>query len=106
MQLNCKNRYVKKNIKHLMATTWLVVCLPAICFAQFTITGKVISQADTKPMANCSVFLSNATIGDKTADNGTFILKNVKPGKYDLVVSTVGYDTYSQTIAITGNNIT
>ncbi|MGN6396293.1 MAG: carboxypeptidase regulatory-like domain-containing protein [Mucilaginibacter sp.] len=57
-----------------------------------TITGKVISQADTKPISHASVFLSNATIGTSTGDDGTFSLKNVMPGKYNLVVSMLGFD--------------
>ncbi|GAC1556842.1 MAG: hypothetical protein NVS3B13_19230 [Mucilaginibacter sp.] len=58
---------------------------PFYSLAQFTISGRILNQADTRPLSNASVFLSNATIGDKTAINGSFLLQNVKPGKYDLV---------------------
>ncbi|MDB5089306.1 MAG: hypothetical protein JWR09_3300 [Mucilaginibacter sp.] len=74
-------------------------------FAQYAISGCVISQADTKPVANASVFLSNATIGDHTEANGTFKLTNVKAGKYNLVVSIVGFDPYNQTITVTSGDI-
>jgi len=84
----------------------LIIILPSAVFAQFTITGKVLNQADTRPVANASVFLSNATIGDKTGNDGAFTLHNVKPGKYDLVVSIIGFDTYSQTIIVDNSNIT
>ena len=69
------------------------------------LSGRVLNQADTKPIANASVFLNNTTIGDKTANNGTFILRNLKPGKYSLVVSIIGFDTYDQTVTINNKDI-
>ncbi|MGZ3752272.1 MAG: carboxypeptidase-like regulatory domain-containing protein, partial [Mucilaginibacter sp.] len=74
--------------------------VPISCFAQFIITGRVLSKADKKPIENVSVFLSNATVGDKTAADGSFTLRNVKPGKYDLVVTDVAYETYSQPLIV------
>jgi hypothetical protein len=70
------------------------------------ITGKIITDPNGQPVANASVFLSNATIGAKTADDGTFLLKNVKPGKYELVVSDVGYENYSQVLVADNREIT
>ncbi|HEY8782974.1 MAG TPA: carboxypeptidase regulatory-like domain-containing protein [Mucilaginibacter sp.] len=85
---------------------FFLILLPLGCFAQITITGRILNQADTKPVANASVFLSNATIGSKTANDGTFTLHNVKPGKYDIVVSIIGFETYDQIITVGNSNIT
>jgi len=85
--------------------TILIILLPVSCFAQFTISGRVLNQADTKPVPDVSVFLSNATIGDKTAANGTFALQNVRPGKYKLVISIVGFENYSQEVTVNSSNI-
>src|SRR3569833_1150994 len=79
--------------------------LPLATRAQLTIKGRILNQADTKPVANASVFLSNASVGNKTADNGTFLLGDVKPGKYDLVISIVGFDTYKQVVTVENSNI-
>ena len=88
-------------------TFTLFMCLWAFNgIAQITISGRILNQANTKPVANASVFLNNATIGDKTAGDGTFVLHNVKPGKFDLVVSIVGFETYNQTIIANADNIT
>jgi hypothetical protein len=84
---------------------FLNVLLPVSCFAQFSISGRILNQADTKPVANASVFLSNATIGANTASNGTFNLSNVKPGKYNLVVSVVGFDAFEQTVVVDNKNL-
>ncbi len=79
---------------------FFTILLPLNCFAQVTISGRILNQADTKPVANASVFLSNATIGDKTAADGTFTLRNVNAGKYELIVSIIGFDAFKQTITV------
>ena len=45
----------------------LLLLLPLSAVAQFTITGKVLDREDKKPVANASVFLSNATNGTASA---------------------------------------
>jgi hypothetical protein len=84
---------------------FFIVLLPLECFAQFNISGRILNQADSKPMANSNVFLSNATIGSKTAGTGTFTLHNIKPGKYELIVSIVGFETFNKSITVEDSNI-
>src|SRR5579872_6237996 len=88
----------------------LIACLfslllPVVCLAQFNVTGRVLNQADTKPVAGASVFINNTTIGAKAAGNGTFILQNLKPGKYDLVVSVIGFEVHKQKLVINAANV-
>ncbi|MEO3404001.1 carboxypeptidase-like regulatory domain-containing protein [Mucilaginibacter sp. CAU 1740] len=83
----------------------LLLLLPGIGFAQLKITGKVINMTDTKPVPNASVFLNNAQVGNKTADDGTFTLSNVKPGKYDFIISVVGYETYTYSLQVNASNV-
>jgi hypothetical protein len=106
-QLNCVNDaflIILWMMKYLTLTLSFIL-LSLSSFAQISIKGRVISQTDTKPVANASVFLSNATIGDHTAVDGTFTLTNVKPGQYNLIVSIIGFDTYNQTVTINQNSI-
>ena len=84
---------------------FFILLLPLACLAQVTITGRVINQANHQPVANASVFLSNATIGDKTAADGTFTLRNVNAGKYELIVSFVGFAAFDQSITVAYANI-
>jgi hypothetical protein len=83
----------------------LLLLFPSFCFAQLKISGKVINLNDKKPIADASVFLNNASVGNKTAADGSFLLSNVRPGQYDLIVSVVGYETYSKTVTIVNSNI-
>jgi len=84
---------------------FFTIILPLSCLAQVNISGRILNQADTKPVANASVFLSNATIGDKTAADGTFTLHNVNAGKYELIVSIIGFEAFKQTITVGYKNI-
>lgn len=84
---------------------YIILLWPLCGLAQSTITGRVLSESDKKPVANASIFLSNASVGTKTTNEGTFILSHARPGKYDLVISIIGFEKYSQTIIISNNNI-
>ncbi|MDB4922386.1 carboxypeptidase-like regulatory domain-containing protein [Mucilaginibacter sp.] len=79
---------------------FILFLLPLTCFAQFVITGKVLSSTNKTPVANASVFLNNAVAGSKTDDKGAFTITNVRPGQYDLVVSSLGYETSHQNIMV------
>jgi hypothetical protein len=50
----------------------LLFLLPFTCFAQYVITGKIISSADKKPVASASVFLNNAIAGSTSTENGSY----------------------------------
>jgi hypothetical protein len=76
----------------------IFLLLPMACLAQIKITGKVVNGANGKPVADASVFLSNASVGSATNSDGTFTLNYVKPGQYELVVTVVGFDTYRQKV--------
>ena len=82
----------------------LFLLLPGMVFAQYAITGKVVNRDDAQPLANVNVFLNNATIGDKTAADGTFKFQ-VKPGTYQLIVSMVGFNTYELLILVNDADI-
>jgi hypothetical protein len=81
------------------------ICLLLSClsgFAQHVITGKVIDLYNKKPIPKASVFLSNTTVGGSTNEDGSFILSNVKPGQYDMIISAIGYETSQRTILVNG----
>jgi len=82
---------------------YIIICLvlPFAAIAQNGIISGVITSAGTKtPVGRASVFLSNATFGTATADDGTFALRSVKPGQYDLVVTTIGFEEYTEKVLV------
>jgi TonB-dependent SusC/RagA subfamily outer membrane receptor len=74
--------------------------LPRVVFAQYTVAGKVSDRENGTAIANANVFLNNATIGGKTAGDGTFKFSQVKSGTYHLIISIIGFNTYETTIRI------
>ncbi|TMI71058.1 MAG: carboxypeptidase-like regulatory domain-containing protein [Bacteroidetes bacterium] len=62
-------------------------------FAQRTIKGKVVASANGAPVAGCSVFINNTSKGTASDKNGNFELNDISPGKHELVVSSIGYET-------------
>lgn len=96
----CRHAILRLSIGISLIILWQ---LPAA--AQGRVSGKVISQADKKAVSHASVFLSNATIGTETDDKGNFVLLNVKPGKYEIVVSIVGFQTYHQPVTINNSRL-
>lgn len=83
----------------------LILLLPLSSLAQVSISGKVIDHSDKGPIPNASVFLTNATIGEQSAPDGTFRLNNIKPGKYELVISMIGFEIYRQNVVVEDANI-
>ena len=80
-----------------LLTSMLLFILSA-ANAQFKITGKIISADNKKPIASASVFFSNTSKGSTTNDVGEFIIENMADGRYDLVASCIGYETYVQQV--------
>jgi CarboxypepD_reg-like domain len=62
-------------------------------FSQPEITGKVVASANAVPVPGCSVFISNTAKGTVSDKNGYFELNDIPPGKHELVVSSIGYET-------------
>lgn len=65
-------------------------------FAQQLITGAVQDEKGA-PITYASVFLNNTSIGTKANSEGKFELQ-IPAGRFELIVSSIGYQTYSQYI--------
>lgn len=70
--------------------------------SQTLLKGVVLDAEKNKPVSNASVFLNNTSVGTKADEHGIFVL-SIPNGKFELIVSSVGYQTYNQTIS--GNEI-
>lgn len=77
--------------------SFLFLLFSIASFSQKLLKGVVVDAEKNKPIANASVFLNNTSIGTKTNEQGNFSL-TIANGKYDLIGSSVGYETYNQTI--------
>ncbi|MFN4316258.1 MAG: carboxypeptidase-like regulatory domain-containing protein [Chitinophagaceae bacterium] len=61
---------------------------------QGAISGTVVRADNGSPLAGASVFISNTSRGTVTDASGSFTLNNIPTGKYELVVSSIGFETF------------
>ena len=91
----------------------LLLCLVvATAVAQKTLSGTILSKTDGLPveMATVRLFAYNGADstfvqGAQTYYDGLFILSNVKAGKYRLLVSSIGYNEYSQWVEMKNSDM-
>lgn len=70
---------------------FLYVCLSLSTKAQQPLKGRVVDAETSEAMPFVSVFVNTTTIGTTTNEKGEFFLE-LKPGKYEIVVSYMGYE--------------
>lgn len=66
-------------------------------------TGSVkgiVTTSDNKPAPYVSVLLKGTKKGAMTAEDGSFLVKNIAPGSYDLQISLQGYEPLVRTVVI------
>ena len=85
---------------HLRNLILLLLFCPFVAFSQTTISGKVATTESHTGIGKVSVFLSNSSYGTVTAEDGSFKLVGVKPGQYDLIASSIGFQDFSKTILV------
>jgi hypothetical protein len=74
-------------------------------FGQVTISGRIVEDVNHQPLAHANVFIENSSTGTETNNEGKFSLEKLRPGKYKLVVSMVGYENYKQALTVNKDNI-
>ncbi|MEI9944923.1 MAG: carboxypeptidase-like regulatory domain-containing protein [Chitinophagaceae bacterium] len=62
-------------------------------FSQQTIKGRVVNASTGEALAGSSVFINSTSIGTVADRSGNFELNNIPSGRYDLVISLIGYET-------------
>jgi hypothetical protein len=82
---------IKKSNLFILVLFFLGVCQ---VHAQFLMKGKVLDAESLQPLEFATVFINNSTFGDITDRNGAFQI-NVPAGNYELVISYLGYQTFS-----------
>ncbi|MBK9731862.1 MAG: TonB-dependent receptor [Chitinophagaceae bacterium] len=88
-------------------TVFILLCFCLSSFAQTSanrITGTVTDEND-QPLSNVSVVIIDKNKGVYTNENGTFLIKNVVPGKYVLKASLIGYEPVSMDVMVIDGNI-
>ncbi|GGG35707.1 TonB-dependent receptor [Bizionia arctica] len=69
-----------------------------------SINGTVSSEG--MPLKFASIYLKGTTTGSTSDASGNYLIKNIEPGDYTLIVSYTGFSTKNVNISITDKNLT
>ncbi len=92
-----KNKYNKKSL--LTATLLLISIFIQAQTAR--LSGKVTSNNEPVEFAN--VYLKGTQLGSSVDNEGKFILKNIPPGTYTVIVSFIGFNKEKKIITLKAN---
>jgi len=79
---------------------FLLIILFASINAQSIITGRVTDSRTGNPLVGVNIFFSRTTYGSTTDNNGFYTLDNIPPGRYELLVSMIGYKLVKESFQI------
>ncbi|MCY7358075.1 MAG: carboxypeptidase-like regulatory domain-containing protein, partial [Rudanella sp.] len=90
---------MRKTITHLLHTLPLFLCLLTVsAFAQTKVEGKVTDATSKESLAGVSVSVKNKVVGTITDKNGNFSFNTNTTPPFQLVVSSVGFQTQEVTV--------
>lgn len=78
----------------------------SLTYGQNSVSGKITEAETSAPLEQVSVYFPQLERGAVTNTEGFFELANLPLGSYKLLVSYIGYQTFSKTIEITAGNST
>jgi CarboxypepD_reg-like domain len=79
--------------------------LPVLSQTSGALTGKIIDAQTKAPIPFASVFLANTMMGTRGSADGTYELRNIPAGKYDLTVTSVGYTLMTVPVVVLADKI-
>ncbi len=81
----------------------LPVLLPLLLSAQFTLKGRVINQNNASPLPGAHISINNNLKTAITKPDGLFEIKDLKPGKYFIKVTYMGFADWTSDLEIAKN---
>jgi len=81
----------------LLALFFLLNGVAAMAQDDNSIKGFVYEESTGEPMMFTNVYLRGTTFGGATNENGYFNINRIPDGRYTLLITSVGYDTISET---------
>ncbi|MCE7991988.1 MAG: carboxypeptidase-like regulatory domain-containing protein [Roseivirga sp.] len=68
------------------------------------VEGRVVDSATKEGIPLCNIYLSGTSYGMLTDKTGKFIIKNLPPGEYTMVISHIAYGNMVKTIDLLNGN--
>ncbi len=78
-----------------------VQLFPLALWAQYTLSGKIMSQ--NEPLPGATVSVQNTFKGTQSNADGSYQLRNLPVGTYTLLVSFIGYEKITREVTVSGD---
>ena len=82
-----------KKMKRLIILTLSLTISLVVSAQTGSVRGFIYEKKNGEPVMFASVYLNGTTLGNFTDINGYYSITRIPPGKYTLVVTSIGYDT-------------
>ncbi len=92
-------------MKKVIFSLVILLALPFMSLAQFTISGHIIDKNSAQKLSGASITVEGLFVGTVSDDNGDFIIKNIKKGTYQLKATFMGYTDFNKTVGVTQNTV-
>lgn len=83
-----------------VTVTLFFLSLSTVIAQKVSFSGTVAERETGNPMIGVNVYLKGTTLGTITNVDGKFRLKNIKPGEYEVVISSMGYHRITESITL------
>jgi iron complex outermembrane receptor protein len=100
------SRFYKKEhlkLKKLLLAAIVVLLMPFVTKAQFTLSGSVSDRNAQTVLPGASIMLKNTSTGTTTDATGKYQLNNITAGRYVITVSFLGYESQQKAIDVKSN---
>jgi len=77
----------------------ILICRYLMMFSQYAING-IVTDEKGNALTGANVIIEHTFTGTITDQKGEFLIRNIKPGNYNLVVSFLGYETASKSVLV------
>jgi Fe(3+) dicitrate transport protein len=84
----------------------IFLCAFSVDAQEFTISGKISSALDNKALNRATVCISFKEHCTTSDEAGNYKIDHLKPGRYSITVSSVGYINEIKTVDINNSNVT
>ncbi|WBL23759.1 TonB-dependent receptor [Zunongwangia sp. HRR-M8] len=88
----------------MLLITLLFTAMAPIIYAQNQFSGNITNQETGEPVFSATVYFPRLEKGTTTDIDGNFTIKNLPSGNYKLVVSSIGFTSYSNEVNIPSSN--
>ncbi len=84
----------------------LSLFLSVKAFSQNYEINGTVKDTSGNPLSEVNIVIIGRDIGAASNDEGKFSIKNIKPGDYQIEISSIGYQPYTKEIKITNSSLT